>query len=163
MSRRGIEILLLIVLAAPCFAGDREFKSVVNTIETEYNTKRIHIPMMKLATFCLQVAGTPGTSGLQLAVFDHLDRSADFSASTLEKRVAGALGGDWHPIVRVRSRGEDVFTVIYANTSDSKMKMMIIALQPDNATVVQVSLKDSDVRKWIKNPGMLDKDERDDN
>ena len=160
MSRRGIEILLVIALAAPCFAGDREFKSVVSAIEAEYNTKHVHIPMMKLTTFCLHVAGTPGASGLQLAVFDHLDVASGGATDEFERKVAGALGGDWHPVVRVRSRGDDALTVIFASNGDNKMKMMIIALRPENATVVQVTLKESDIRKWIKNPHeMADKDD----
>lgn len=153
MSRRGIEILLIIALAAPCFAGDREFKSVVNAIETEYNTKHVRIPMLKLASFYLRTAGTPGTSGFQLAVFDHLDLSSDDASSEdFEQKVTRALGANWHPVVRVRSHGENKFTVIYASTDEKKMKMMIIALQPENATVVQVTLKESDLKKWIKDP-----------
>jgi len=140
VSRRGIEILLVIALALPCFAGDREFKSVVSAIETEYNTKHMRIPMLKLATFCLHAAGTPGTSGMKLAVFDHLDRRPDESMEEFEQKVTTAMGGNWRPLVRVKERGQGQFTMIYANTDENKMKMMVIALQPDNATVVQVTL-----------------------
>jgi hypothetical protein len=156
VSRRGIEILLVIALAVPCFAGDREFKSVVSTIEANYNTKHVRIPLLGFATFCLHAARTPGTSGLKIAVFDHLNIPADATPNDFERRIAASLGGDWRPVVRVRSQGNGPFTLIFANADENKMKMMIVEMQSDQATVVQVTLKESDIRKWIHDPGNLD-------
>ena len=39
--------------------------------------------------------------------------------------------------------------MIYSNRSDKDVKMMIVALEPDEATVVQVRLKASDLQKWM--------------
>jgi hypothetical protein len=161
VSRRGIEILLVIALAMPCFAGDREFKSVVSAIETEYNTKHMRIPMLKLTTFGLHAAGVQGGSDLKLAVFEHLDLPPDASTVEFERKITSAMGGGWHPLVRVKVRGEGQFTMIYASTDEKKMKLMIIALQPENATVVQVTLKESDVKKWIKDPKSLGESDKD--
>jgi len=152
MTRRAIEILLVIALAVPCFAGDREFKSVVQAIEMDYGVKQMHIPFLGFATFCLHAAGTPGTSGFKLAVFQHLKRPAGSTTAQFERGVAGALGSDWRPIVRVRSHGEKQFTVIYADTAGKDMKMMIVALDPDQATIVQVKLRESDVKKLMNDP-----------
>lgn len=163
MSRRGIEILLVIALAVPCFAGDREFKSVVSAIESEYNTKHMRIPMLKLATFGVHAAGVQGASDLKLAVFEHLDLPPDASTAQFERKVESAMGGDWHPLVRVKARGAGQFTVIYASTDEKKMRLMIIALQPEDATVVQVSLKESDVKRWIKDPRSLGENDSDGN
>jgi hypothetical protein len=155
VSRRGIEILLVIALAMPCLASDREFKSVVSAIEAEYNTKHMRIPMLKLATFGLHVAGTPAPSDMKLAVFEHLDLPLDASTGEIERKINSAMGGGWHPLVRVKARDEGQFTLIYANTDEKKMKVMVIVLQPENATVVEVTLKESDVKKWIKDPKSL--------
>ena len=76
MNHRGLELLLVVALAIPCFAGDREFKSVVSAIETQYGTRQTHIPFLGLATLCLRAAKTPGASGFKLAVFQHLKRPA---------------------------------------------------------------------------------------
>lgn len=163
MNRRGIEILLVIALAMPCFAGDREFKSVVSAIETEYHTKHMRIPMLKLATFGVHAAGVEGTSDLKLAVFEHLDLPPDASTVEFERKITSAMGEGWHPLVRVKMRPEGQFTLIYANTDEKKMKMMVIVLQQENATVVQVTLKESDVKKWIKDPKSLGESNSDGN
>lgn len=161
MSRRGIEILLVIALAVPCFAGDREFKSVVSAIEADYNTKHVRIPLLGFATFCLHAARTPGTSGLKIAVFDHLNLPADSTPYDFERKVAASLGSDWRPVVRVRSHGDGPFTLIFANAGENKMKMMIVEMQSDQATVVQVTLKESDIQKWIHDPAKLDHEDKD--
>ena len=64
--------------------------------------------------------------------------------------------------MRVRSQGNGPFTLIFANADENKMKMMIVEMQSDQATVVQVTLKESDIRKWIHDPGNLDSKDKDD-
>jgi len=54
VSRRALDILLVVALAIPCFAGDREFNSVVSTVETQYGVHKMHIPLIGFATFCLR-------------------------------------------------------------------------------------------------------------
>ena len=98
---------------------------------------------------------------MKLAVFEHLDLPPDASTGEIERKINSAMGGGWHPLVRVKARDEGQFTLIYANTDEKKMKMMVIVLQPDNATVVQVTLKESDVKKWIKDPKILGDNDRD--
>ena len=152
MSRRALDILLVVALAAPCFANDREFKSVVNTMETQYGVHQMHIPLLGFATFCLKMAGTPGASGLKLAVFQHMPRPRGSSDQEFEEKVTASLGPSWQRFVRVRSREDNQFTIIYTNGGEKDVEMMIVAIQPDNATVVQVKLKASDLKRWIDDP-----------
>ena len=160
MSRRAIDILLVIALAIPCFAGDREFNSVVTTVETQYGVHRMHIPLLGFATFCLKMAGTPGTSDVKIAVFQHMPRPRGSSDQEFEQRVTSSLGSEWLRFVRVRSNQGGQLTIIYTNAAEKDLKMMIVALQPDDATVVQVKLKSSDLKRWIDDPeGMADQND----
>ena len=160
MSRRALDILLVVALAIPCFAGDREFNSVVSTVETQYGVHKMHIPLIGFATFCLKVAGTPGTSGMKIAVFQHMPRPRGSSDTEFEQRVTSSLGPEWLRFVRVRSHESGQFTIIYTNAAEKDLKMMIVALQPDDATVVQVKLKSSDLKRWIDDPeGMADQND----
>jgi hypothetical protein len=152
VSRRALDILMVIALAVPCFAGDREFKSVVSTVESQYGVHKMHIPLLGFATLCLKVAGTPGASGLKIAVFQHMPRPRGSSDAEFEQNVGKSLGQGWRPFVRVRSREENKFTLIYTNATEKDVKMMIVALNPDDATVVQVNLKSSDLKRWIEDP-----------
>lgn len=161
MSRRALDILLVVALAIPCFANDREFKSVVNTVETQFGVHQMHIPLLGFATFCLKMAGTPGTSGMKLAVFQHMPRPRGSSNQEFEQKVTASLGSDWQRFVRVRSQEENQFTIIYTSAAENDLKMMIVAIQPDHATVVQVKLKASDLKRWIDDPeGMAQDNDR---
>jgi hypothetical protein len=160
VSRRAMDILLVVALAIPCFAGDREFNSVVSTVETQYGVHKMHIPLLGFASFCLKVAGTPGASGLKVAVFQHMPRPRGSSDQEFEQRVTSSLGPEWQRFVRVRSHAENEFTIIYTNAAEKDLRMMIVALQPDDATVVQVKLKSSDLKRWIDDPeGMADQND----
>lgn len=159
MSRRALDLLLVVALAIPCFAGDREFNSVVSTVETQYGVHKMHVPLLGFATFCLKMAGTPGTSDMKIAVFQHMPRPRGSSDLEFEQRVTSSLGPEWQRFVRVRTQENNGFTIIYTNAGEKDIKMMIVTLQPDDATVVQVKLKSSDLKRWIDDPeGMADQD-----
>lgn len=160
MSRRAIDILLVVALAIPCFAGDREFNSVVSAVEAQYGVHKMHIPMLGFATFCLKVAGTPGASGLKIAVFQHMPRPRGSSDLEFEQRVSSSLGPVWRPFVRVRSHEGGGFTIVYTNASEKDLTLMIVSLQSEDATVVQAKVKSSDLKRWIDDPeGMADHDD----
>ncbi len=159
MSRRALDLLLVVALAIPCFAGDREFNSVVSTVEAQYGVHKMHVPLLGFATFCLKMAGTPGTSDMKIAVFQHMPRPRGSSDLEFEQRVTSSLGPEWQRFVRVRTQENNGFTIIYTNAGEKDIKMMIVTLQPDDATVVQVKLKSSDLKRWIDDPeGMADQD-----
>jgi len=159
VSRRALDLLLVVALAIPCFAGDREFNSVVSTVETQYGVHKMHVPLLGFATFCLKMAGTPGTSDMKIAVFQHMPRPRGSSDLEFEQRVTSSLGPEWQRFVRVRTQENNGFTIIYTNAGEKDIKMMIVTLQPDDATVVQVKLKSSDLKRWIDDPeGMADQD-----
>ena len=49
------------------------------------------------------------------------------------------------------SNGET--TLIYANPSGHKMRMMVVSLESSEATVVEVNIPDHSISKWLKEPG----------
>lgn len=153
MKRRTVALFFAIAIsiAAPCFGGgDPEFHAVVKTIELQYGVHHMHIPF-GLATFCLKIAQVPGTSGLKIAVFDHLSRANGISNDAVEQSVESSIGDAWHPLVRVRD-GENQLTLIYANASQKELHALIVCLQSDTATVVQAKVTAAQIHKWIEEP-----------
>lgn len=71
--------------------------------------------------------------------------------------VEDSLGEGWYPFVRVRSRDET--TLIYANPSGGKMRMMIVNLEPSEATVVELNLSERAIKTWLSEPGENAEDE----
>lgn len=151
MKPRALALFFVIAVAAPCFGGgDPEFHAVVKTIEAEYGARHIRIPFLGVATFCLKIAQVPGTSGLKIAVFDHLSRANRTSNDAIQQSIEASIGSTWRPLVRVRSDSE--VTLIYAHPSDKEVHALIVCLQPDTATIVQAKVSAAQIRKWIEAP-----------
>jgi hypothetical protein len=149
----GLALGFAIALAVPCFGGnDAEFHAVVRTIETQYGVHHMRIPFLGFATVCLKVARIPGASGLKLAVFDNLPKESGISDEALQESIEASIGGTWRPMVRVRSNDDHNLTMVYANPSDKEMRVLVVYIDPNTATVVQTKLKASQIRKWIQQP-----------
>jgi hypothetical protein len=146
-------VCAMLVLAIPCLGGnDQEFHAVVSAIETQYGAPPMRIPMLGFATFCLRLAGTPVTAGLKIAVFENIRRANEISSESLEQSIQMAVGDRWKPLVRVRSRDDGELTMVYTNPGDKQLKVLVVAIEEDQATVVQARVKASQMRKWMRAP-----------
>jgi len=148
---KSLRVLILILCASTLAAArDREFRGVVHSIESTYGVHHMHIPLVGVALFFVRPAGV---GGLKLAVFEGFKTPGD--AADVTRVIESSLGPDWHPFVKVRSREETngETTLIYASPVGGCMRLMIIALEPSEATVVELKLNDRAIRKWMKEPG----------
>jgi hypothetical protein len=153
VTRGALVVCAVLVLAIPSFGGsDQEFNALVKTIEVQYGVRHMHIPLLGLATFCLRVAGTPGTAGLKIAVFDGTLGTNRVSADSFEQSVNAAVGSEWHAIVRARSREDGSVTMIYARPTAKEMALLVVTLDRNDATIVQTKLKTSQIWNWMREP-----------
>ena len=141
-------ILFLLCCTTFAFGRDRDFRGVVNAIEHTYGVHHLRIPLLGVAMF---FARPEGVSGLHLAVFEGFDTPADMDEVC--RVVESSLGEGWYPFVRVRSRDDGETTLIYANPSGGKMRMMIVNLEPSEATVVELNLSERAIKAWLSEPG----------
>ncbi len=144
-------LILLFATTTLACAGDAEFKGVVHAIESNYGVHHMHIPLLGVALF---FARPEGASGLRVAVFEGFQTSNN--VSDVSRVVEHSLGPDWYPFVRVRSNsggnGSGETTLIYTNPSAGTMRMMIVSLEPSEATVVELKLNERTIRKWLSDP-----------
>jgi hypothetical protein len=145
--------------SALSFAGDayhgREFNGVVKAIESHYGVRHTHIPFLGMV---VSVAARPaGVSNFRLALFeDFHSASASTSANMapsrtedLEHVVEHSLGSDWSLFVRTRTKDDSDNTLIYVNLGDGKLQMLIVSIEPDEATVVEMNLSEQAMLRWI--------------
>ena len=157
-------VLLVVVCAcAPSFAGDpdssssfhgHEFNGVVHAIEDHYGVRHMRIPFL---SFAMSFAARPaGVSGIRLAVFEDFHPSpASMHAGAsedLQHVVEHSLGPDWHLFVRTRTQDDSDDTLIYVNLGEARLEMMIVTIEPDEATVVEMNLSDRALKKWLDEP-----------
>jgi hypothetical protein len=165
--RRALPGALLVVVCACAvsFAGDpdssgdfhgHEFNGVVHAIEDHYGVRHMRIPFL---SFAMSFAAKPaGVNGMRLAVFeDFHPSSASMHASAnlnedLQHVVEHSLGPDWHLFVRTRTQNDSDDTLIYVSLGEAKLQMMIVTVEPNEATVVEMNLSDRALRKWLDEP-----------
>ena len=147
-------ILLLFCATTAASAADRDFRNVVHAIEHTYGVHHMRIPFLGVAMF---FARPEGVSGMHLAVFEGFETPQD--SADVRRTVDNSLGDGWYPFVRVRSRDDGETTLIYANPSGGKMRMMIVNLEPSEATIVELNLSERAITAWLKEPGENGEDE----
>ena len=163
--RRALPGALLFVFCAcaVAFAGDphpssgfhdHEFNGVVHAIEDHYGVRHMRIPFL---SFAMSFAARPaGVSGIRLAVFEDFHPSpASMHAGAsedLQNVVEHSLGPDWHLFVRTRTQDDSDDTLIYVNLGEARLEMMIVTIEPDEATVVEMNLSDRALKKWLDEP-----------
>ena len=110
-------------------------------------------------SFAMSFAARPaGVSGIRLAVFEDFHPSSasmHTSASMsqdLQCVVEHSLGPDWRLFVRTRTQDHSHDALIYLNLSEAKLQMMIVTIEPDEATVVEMNLSDRALKKWLDEP-----------
>ena len=145
---KSIRVLMLVLIAYPLFAADHGFHEVVSAIETTYGVRHMHIPLLRVALF---FARPDGVHCSKLAVFENFQAPVD--SAEVGRLVEDRLGPEWHPFVRVHEKGASGETIlIYANPSGHKMRMMVVNLEPSEATIVEVNIPDQSITKWLKEP-----------
>lgn len=141
-------ISVSLILAPAAFAGS-DFDSLVRAMESNYGTKRLHIPFLGFANFIVKVARPAGTKDFKLAVFEDVDSSLHPSAERLGTTFQPQ---GWKPFVKVVSRKSGERVYIYARQSHQDHELLITTLERNEATMVQVRLNAERLAKWVNDP-----------
>jgi hypothetical protein len=148
------------VLIASCLlsvasaqAADREFTDVVRLIAEEFHTRPSSIPMFGLVNVFAAAVHPAGTKHIDLAVFEHLG-DCDCHSRNLPEAIMNAVGRSWKPFVRVRSRrgGQQETVFVYMRQDGKDWKLLVTAVEHDEATVVQLQLNADALARWIASP-----------
>jgi hypothetical protein len=143
-------LIIVLTLSAAAFAGEPEFQGIVHSIEATYGVHHVPLPLVGVALFFARPAGA---HGLRLAIFEGFKVPTD--SDDFRHVIESSLGPGWYPFVRVRSKGDTngETTLIYANPNGGNMRMMIVNVESSEAQVIEMNLRDRDIKKWLKEPG----------
>jgi hypothetical protein len=150
---RLLALLAGILAAASAHAADREFSEVVRVISDEFHTSPMRIPMFGLVNLVTAAVHPAGTRHIDLAVFEHLS-ARDRDGRNLSESILSAVGRSWKPFVQVRTRknGYEETVLIYMRQEGKEWKLLVTAVQRDEATVVQLLLNADALARWVKSP-----------
>jgi hypothetical protein len=153
MRSLPVALIASCLLGAGAQAADREFTEVVRVICDEFHTRPTSIPMFGLVNLVTAVVHPAGTRHIDLAVFEHLS-DHDRQGRNLPESILNAVGRSWKPFVQVRSRrdgrAETVF--VYMRQEGKEWKLLVTAIERDEATVVQLLLNPDALARWLAAP-----------
>jgi hypothetical protein len=153
---KSVPVTLLascLLTAAAAQAADREFTEVVRVICDEFHTRPTSIPMFGLVNLFTAVVRPAGTRHIDLAVFEHLS-DRDRKGRNLPESILNAVGRSWTPFVQVRSRrnGREENVFVYLRQEGREWKLLVTAIERDEATVVQLVLNPDALARWMASP-----------
>ncbi len=146
-------LIACLLTASFARAADREFTEVVRVISDEFHTRPTSIPLFGLVNVFTAAIHPAGTRHIDLAVFEHLgDR--DREGRNLSEALLNAVGRSWRPFVEVRSRrdGHEETVLVYMRQQGADWKLLVTAVERDEATVVQLLLNPDALARWINSP-----------
>lgn len=152
-ARALLLLSLVYLLTASPRAKEGDFDAVVRNVKTACGGKRVRIPFLGLAGFATRVVRPAGVKSFKLAVFEDLERAGD--ATRLGPAVSQALGPEWRPLVRVRSRSEGGQVLVYIRDAGGDLKLMIVTLDGGQATVIRARVNPEALAKFARDPKLL--------
>jgi hypothetical protein len=146
-------LMLVSVFSSPVAARADDFDAVVRNVRAACGGRKVGIPFLGLARFATKFVRPAGVKSFKLAVFEDLTRAGDVSG--LGAAIRQALGPEWRPLVRVRSGRGAEQTHVYVRDAGDNLKLMIVTLAGDQATVIRVKVNPEALAKFARDPKVL--------
>ncbi len=143
-------LLLALLLSQPATARADEFDSVVRNVRAACGGKKVRIPFLGLMGFATKLVRPAGVKSFKLAVFEDVTRSGDVSG--LGAAIGQSLGPEWRPLVRIRAGGGAGQTHVYVREAGDNLKLMIVTLDGDQATVIRAKVSPEALAKFARDP-----------
>ncbi|HEU4874735.1 MAG TPA: hypothetical protein VFT44_16660 [Pyrinomonadaceae bacterium] len=150
----------LVAFSTPVQAKNDDFKSVVKMIEQFYGVKHVGIPFlaragMKVAATAARIKGGEAkriaeAGSIKLAIFENQDFDGDFIK--FRASLNGALSLNWIPVIQTLSATNKEQTYIFLRGAEEKFNVLVITIEPREATVVQVTLSPKNLAQLLKDP-----------
>lgn len=153
-------VLLCLLWTSPAKATGDDFNSVVKMIEKFYGVKHTEIPFLakaglKVARTAARVKG--GTArriaeagSVKLAIFENQEFNGEFIK--FRNSLNAALTQTWQPLIQTFSATNEEQTYIFLREAGEKFNVLVITIEPRDATVVQVNVSPQNLAMLLKDP-----------
>jgi len=156
-------VALLLVASLWDIAGHAkgdDFNSVVKMIEQFYNVKHQGLPFLAKAAMKAVGIGAKIKGGdakrfaeagsIKLATFEDQEFNGDFIK--FRNSLNAALNQTWMPLVQTLSAPEGEQTYIYVREKGDKFNVLVVTIEPRDATVVQATVSAKNLALLMKDP-----------
>ena len=137
------------LLAGICAAGD--LQSAVRAVEDRFDAHRTHIPMLGMVKLFVRASSPSGVGRFDVATIEGL-RYSTTNSRVFRETVERSLRGNWHPLVQVETRSEHEYAGIFARTEGSRLRLIVAALDRNEASFVEVRVSADTLVEWLREP-----------
>jgi hypothetical protein len=146
-------LALAALFCAPASAKGDDFKSVVRNVRAACGGKKVRMPFLGLANFATRFVRPAGVKSFKLAVFEDLTMGGDVTG--LGAAVGRSLGPEWRVLLRVRADRGAEQTYVYVRDAGHDLKLMVVILDGEQATVVQAKVSPEALARFAQDPKLL--------
>lgn len=142
------------------FAKGDDFNSVVKMIEEFYNVKHEGIPFLAKAAMKAVGVGARIKGGdarrfaeagsIKLATFENQEFNGDFVK--FRQMLNDSLTQTWMPLVQTLAAPDREQSYIFVRENGDKFKVLVIAIEQHDATVVQATVSPKNLALLMKDP-----------
>ena len=152
-SRALAALLLVFVVSSPANVWADDFDAVVKHVRAACGGKKVRSPLLGLASLATRIVRPAGVKSFKLAVFEELTRPGDVSG--LGAAIERSLGPEWRPLVRIRSGRGAEQTHVYVRDAGENLKLMIVTLDAEQATVIRAKVSPEGVARFAREPTVM--------
>ena len=131
-------------------ARDHEFDDVVHRIESHYHQHPLR--HMGLVSFIANRSHTEGVRNMKIAIFDDLDPARYPTDKEFESILQGMADSDMRPLIRTSSHRDGEQTCIYVREAGKDYDLLLVTLEREEATVIQMRLDPKAMNEWVDEP-----------
>jgi hypothetical protein len=158
-NRKGLLFALGLASAASLLGGPQaafakdDFGRIVQHIEVTYHVHRQHRFAMGMAGFVVKFWHFAGVKNLKGAIFENQRFANAASDTRLDEVVRAALDSGWQPMVQEWDRRSGERTYVYAQDLGKDLKVLVVALESNEAVVLQVKVDPDRLQGFIREAG----------
>ena len=142
------------------FAKGDDFNSVVKMIEEFYNVKHEGIPFLAKAAMKAVGVGAKIKGGdakrfaeagsIKLATFENQEFKGDFMK--FRQMLNDSMNQTWTPLVQTLTAADSEQSYIFVRENGDKFRVLIVAIEQHEATVVQATVSPKNLALLMKDP-----------
>lgn len=155
-----IALVLVALASATIFADkkedDKSFSSVVKYMKSNYKAKgQGTFGMVTFARFLVKMIRPAGVKNFKLSMLRDLQVTSKPLEADLGSFLRSNVHPGWEPLTQVISRRENQYVYVYFMPENEHAKFLIVAVQKQEAYVIQFKFEPERLAKFLEKPEIL--------
>jgi hypothetical protein len=155
-----IALALVAMASATIFADkkedDKSFSSVVKYMKSNYKARgQGAFGMVTFARFLVKVIRPAGVKNFKISMLRDLQFTTKRVDDDLGTFIRNNVHTDWQPLTQVVSRKENQYIYVYFMPENEHAKFLIVAVQKQEAFVIQFKFEPERLAKFLEKPEIL--------